>query len=285
MPLALVCAAILTTSIQDNPALYKAEVLKWRQEQEDGLKGEEGWLTVVGLCWLEQGGTPFTYSDSGVLTLPATTKDGSVGIFTRQGDKVSVRVLKPDVVKVGGKSVPQADLDGTSTVTVGTYSMVVIQRGTRVGIRVFDSNSKALQEFKGRRWYAIDPAMKIQAKFVAHDPPRTMPITNVLGDTSPVPNPGYVEFTLGGKTCRLEAEDEGGSLFFNFKDKTSGKSTYPAGRFLYAPKPTDGIVTLDFNRAVNPPCAFTAYATCPLPSSENTLDVEVKAGELTHHPK
>jgi uncharacterized protein (DUF1684 family) len=108
-------------------------------------------------------------------------------------------------------------------------------------------------------------------------------ITNVLGDTTPVPSPGYVTFTIGGKECRLEAQSEASGLFFNFSDTTSGKSTYPAGRFLDAPPPVNGTMTLDFNQATNPPCAWTAYATCPLPPAANHLSVAIRAGELAHH--
>ncbi len=124
----------------------------------------------------------------------------------------------------------------------------------------------------------------MKARYVTHKAGTTIPITNVLGDTAPAPNPGYVEFRFHGQTCRLEAIDEGDTLFFNFQDGTSGKETYPAGRFLNTPLPKDGFVTLDFNRAVNPPCAYTAFATCPLPPKGNVLKVRMTAGEKTHHP-
>jgi uncharacterized protein (DUF1684 family) len=110
-----------------------------------------------------------------------------------------------------------------------------------------------------------------------------LPITNILGDTELSPNPGYVEFKIAGKTHRLEAIDAGDELFFNFKDLTNGAKTYGAGRFLYAKAPKNGQVTLDFNQAVNPPCAYTAFATCPLPPKANYLQVAIEAGELKTH--
>jgi len=119
---------------------------------------------------------------------------------------------------------------------------------------------------------------------VPYDPPKSVGITNVIGDTAPVSIVGFVEFTMDGKTCRLDAQGAGAGLFINFRDLTSGDSTYPAGRFLDTGRPVNGEVELDFNRATNPPCAFTAFATCPLPPRQNYLEVGIPAGEKTHHP-
>jgi len=126
----------------------------------------------------------------------------------------------------------------------------------------------------------------VSARFVRWPAPRTIPIPNVLGQVNDLPSPGYVEFTVGGRPLRLEPvlEEPGAEeLFFIFRDRTAGKETYPAGRFLYAPMPRDGAVVLDFNKAYSPPCAFTAYATCPLPPPQNRLAVRIEAGEKDPH--
>jgi uncharacterized protein (DUF1684 family) len=151
-------------------------------------------------------------------------------------------------------------------------------------LRLWDPNSKARKVFQGSRWFDPDPRFVVKAKYVLNPIGTTIPITNVLGDVEPTPNPGYVEFNFRGAACKLQAIAQGDGLFFNFKDFTSGKETYPAGRFLDADGPKDGFVTLDFNRATNPPCAFTAFATCPLPPAGNLIKYRMTAGEMTHHP-
>jgi uncharacterized protein len=159
----------------------------------------------------------------------------------------------------------------------------VIRRGDRTGIRVKDNDSPERKRFAGLSWYSVDPAWRIRAKFTAWDAPHTIAFTNTIGQKENEPSPGYVTFTKGGREYRLEPTLEDGTLFFVFRDRTSGKTTYGASRFLYAEAAKDGIVYLDFNRAENPPCAFTAYATCPLPPAQNRLDLAVEAGEQKYN--
>ena len=158
----------------------------------------------------------------------------------------------------------------------------MIQRGSRTGIRLKDASSAARRNFAGLHYFPIREAFRIKAKYTPYDQPRKIRIVNVLGDASEDLSPGYVEFDLAGKHCRLEPLLEGNLLFFIFKDKTSGRETYPAGRFLYANLPKAGRVILDFNKAINPPCAFTPFATCPLPPRQNRLGVSIEAGELRY---
>jgi len=164
-------------------------------------------------------------------------------------------------------------------VTLGTLTMLVIKRGTRYAIRLFDTANPARHTFPGLCWYAVNPALAIVADYVPHPSPRTLAIATALGDITPSVNPGAVYFTLDGHACVLEAEDRGSKFFFNFRDLTNGETTYPAGRFLYTDVPVNGKVTLDFNQATNPYCAYTPYATCPLPPPQNRLPVRVEAGE------
>lgn len=272
----------------ESDAEYKAREANWRLASEKALRAEDGWLSVAGLCWLTEGSTPFALDEEGHVALPSKPEE-ALGWFLRSGRSVSVKIASAGSVTVNGKAVETAPLNGSDKVMVGAVTLVVIERGQRIGIRVYDKNSRTRKEFTGQKWFPIDPAYRIRAKFVPYAKPRTITITNVLGDTSPAPDPGYVEFKLRGKTCRLEAQGEpNGPLFFNFTDKTTGASTYGAGRFLDTPKAQDGFVVLDFNEAVNPPCAFTDFATCPLPPKGNALMVEVRAGEKAyreHHNK
>ncbi|MGI8988439.1 MAG: DUF1684 domain-containing protein [Bryobacteraceae bacterium] len=165
---------------------------------------------------------------------------------------------------------------------VGDVEIQVIKRGGRQGVRVRDPNSSARREFSGLGYFPIDERYRVQAKFVPYNPAKQIPITNVLGMTWPEKCPGYAEFALRGTRYRLEPvieDDEPNQLFFIFRDLTSNRESYASGRFLYADFPKDGHVTLDFNKAYNPPCAFTAFATCPLPPHQNRLPVRIEAGE------
>jgi uncharacterized protein (DUF1684 family) len=164
-------------------------------------------------------------------------------------------------------------------ITTGRLRMIVIQRGHRFGIRLWDSDSAVRRNYPGSQWFPVREAFRVTAQFISYPQPKMIPILNVLGDTEPSPSPGYATFELEGKMCRLEPLLEGDHLFFILKDLTSGKETYAAGRFLYTGMPKDGKLIVDFNKAENPPCAFTPYATCPLPPKQNHLPVAVTAGE------
>lgn len=142
-----------------------------------------------------------------------------------------------------------------------------------------DIDSKLRKDFTSRHWFPVKGDYRVTAKFIAYDPPKMIVVPNVLGETSQMPSPGYVEFTLDGHELRLDPVVEDESLFFIFHDETSGHGTYPPGRFLHADFAKDGKVTLDFNKAYNPPCAFTPYATCPLPPKQNRLALRIEAGE------
>jgi uncharacterized protein len=166
-------------------------------------------------------------------------------------------------------------------VTLGSLSLLVIRRGDRYGIRLKDRNSRLRKEFTGLRYFPVNESYRVSARFVADA--RKIPIPNILGQTEDTPSPGYVEFDLEGRKLRLTpVEESPNELFFIFRDLTSGRETYGSGRFLDAPVPKDGRVELDFNKAYNPPCAFTPYATCPLPPKQNRLPVPIAAGELKY---
>jgi uncharacterized protein (DUF1684 family) len=237
---------------------YRVQIEQWRRQREAALTADDGWLTVTGLDWLHAG---------------ANTVNGRVfefheGKVTTQIDG-QTRELRPDT---SGKP---------DVVTSGSLTMFVIARGGKFGIRVKDRNSPLRKEFTGLHYFPPDESYRVTAHMVAN--PRKIPILNVLGQVEDTPSPGYVEFELHGRKLRLtpvlESPDE---LFFIFRDLTAGKETYASGRFLNTAVAKDGMVELDFNKAYNPPCAFTPYATCPLPPKENRLDVRIAAGELKY---
>lgn len=250
------------------PAEYRQTIEQWRAKQEAALKSDSGWLTVAGLTWLKEGRNE--------IELPPGAP--RFGVFELRGGKVTFSPAE------GGAPVEmKPDTSGSPTlITRGAVSVHLIQRGQRTGIRLKDTNSKMRREFTGRRWYPVKEPYRIEAQWVPYSPPKTITIPNILGDKTEEKAPGYASFAFDGKEYRLEPTGEGGSLFFVFRDLTSAKETYGAGRFLTTEAPRDGKVILDFNRAVNPPCAFTPYATCPLPPQQNRLQVRIEAGELRY---
>ncbi len=153
----------------------------------------------------------------------------------------------------------------------------------RYGVRVWDRSSSARTSFTGRRWFPLRASYRIAAAFVAYEPPKPLAVANILGDTESMPSPGYAMFTLDGQECRLDALPDPNGLAFYFRDTTNGETTYPTGRYMKAAPPRGGQVTLDFNKAYSPPCAFTEFATCTLPPPQNRLLLPVAAGEQYEH--
>ena len=271
---------------------YVAEVEQWRAKREERLKADGGWLTVSGLFWLKDGANTLGSAPGNDIVLPASAP-ARLAVVDFTGGKATVRVEPGVRVLSGDKPVTTMELKadtasgGPDVLVHGPLSLQVIERGGRYGIRLKDNQSPRRREFAGLQWYPVNQAHRLTARFVPHAAPKTIPIANVLGQEDQQPSPGYVVFTLGGKELRLdpilEAPDAK-ELFFIFKDKTAGRDTYPAGRYLYTELPKDGVVTLDFNKAYSPPCAFTAFATCPLPPPQNRLTVRIEAGEKKPAP-
>jgi len=248
---------------------FEMDIAAWRRAREAALKADGGWLTVAGLFWLHEGANTFGKDASNDIVLPDGPARG--GTFELQGGKVTV--------KAGGTA-REVTHDSKDAVTVGRLSLFVIRRSDKFGIRLKDPDSEYRRNFRGIEYFPARPEYRVAARFVAE--PRTVAILNVLGQTENYPSPGYAVFRLEGKELRLRPylEEPGDThLFYVFRDQTSGKETYGGGRFLYSDMPRDGQVVLDFNRAYNPPCSFTPYATCPLPSPENRLAIRIEAGE------
>ena len=233
---------------------YLAAIQTWRKQREESLTADDGWLTVSGLHWLEPGNNTVE-GQRFVLSGRQVTLDGAL--------------LKPDVPG-------PADM-----ITRGDLTLFVIARGGRFAIRVRDKQSVLRKQFRGLRWYPVQPEYRVTAKWTPYEKPQPRSIPTVVGIPEEMLAPGVAEFSLHGQTLRLEPVLDGRRLFFIFKDPTAGRTTYPAGRFLYTDPPVSGTVILDFNTAYTPPCGFTPYATCPLPPRVNHLAVVVEAGEMS----
>jgi hypothetical protein len=253
---------------------YEVEIEKWRADREKKLKSDTGWLTVAGLFWLREGDNGVGSAEDNRIRLPSHSSPPRLGVLEHRAGKTIFRYSDKSQAPVTMKP----DSEGSpTTIQSGSVSFWVIKRGPRFGVRMRDRQSAMRRNFSGLNWYPVSPGHRIEARFVSD--PKTLSIPSIIGIPEDAESPGYVEFEINGETVRLRPTLSDDSLFFVFRDGTSGKTTYGASRFLYAGVPNDGRVILDFNKAYNPPCAFTPFATCPLPITENRLKVPIEAGE------
>lgn len=281
--------ALGAVSATNAPDPHQAGVEQWRSQRIERLRDPNGWLTLVGLHWLEAGWQSIGKAASNDIELAVGPERlGRIGIFDGvvkfqpKGD--AGLVVEHADKRMDGKRTTYAlapdSAKQQSVVRTGSANFVVIERSGRMGLRVKDPQAATRTSFTAIDQYPIDAGWKFDAVFVPHPAGKTIDIASVINTIEPMPNPGAVVFRKDGKDFRLEAVDEGdGQLFLIFADRTNGKETYGPGRFLYADKPVGNRTVVDFNRAYNPPCAFNAYSTCPLPPPENRLDLAVTAGE------
>lgn len=284
---------VLATAVVPLPADEFTESLEtWRAERVTRLTAPDGWLSLIGLYWLQSGENSVGSAEDASIRLgtgPAylgtveLTTAGEVLFTAAPGAMASVargtlRNAKTETFELNYKE------GRPSLVSAQSLSFFVIQRGDKLGLRVRDAESERRRNFAGIDYFAADPSWRIEAQWTAFALPREISITNILGQVSPAKVPGKAVFTRDGQTFELlpvaDGPDE--ELFFIIGDATSGEETYAAARFVYAAPPQDGKVILDFNRALNPPCAFTPFATCPLPPKENRLPIRVTAGEKNY---
>lgn len=265
---------------------YTQKIQSWQKERVEGLRKEDGWLTLVGLFWLDEGENRFGSDPGNKVIFPEGKAPAVAGALIREGKKVRVRAEPGARLTSAGKPVTEMDLAADTSgkpkvLDLGTLSFFVIERGDRIGVRIRDKASPALTSFHGLDFYPIRPEWRIQARFEPYDPPKKVAVPNVLGQVTDSDSPGAVVFDWQGKTYRLDtlgSLEKGLSLIF--ADATNGHDTYGAGRFLDLGPLADGKVEVDFNTAYNPPCAYTAFATCPLPPAQNKLTtLQVTAGE------
>ena len=267
-----------------DPAAYAAEIDAWRAGRLERLKGPEGYLNLVGLYWLAEGPTRIGSAADNDIVFPAGAP--SIGTLETSADGVLLVVAEGADVRHEGRRVASLRIDDDTTddpvtATHGSLAWTVILRDGRFALRLRDYAHPAIAAFPPIEFFALDPALRVAARLRPYPEPRTVNVDTTIEGLGYHPqSPGTVVFEIEGVEQELEAYASGDELFFVFADRTSGRETYPAGRFLYAPAPdADGRTVLDFNRAYNPPCAFNAFATCPVASPRNRLRVRIEAGE------
>jgi hypothetical protein len=266
------------------PNDLEAETRAWHQKRIASLTSENGWLSLVGLHWMKEGDNRFGSAPDNDFVFPEGTP-AHIGTLTRKGGKVTLAVQPGVSLTRAGQPFTGGELGDSENdkdvLALGTLRFYVIRRGERLGLRVKDSEAPARKQFHGIPTWPVSAAWRIEARFEPAATPRKMAVPNVLGTVEEMPSPGTLVFKVGEQEYRLDPVQEPGDekFFIIFADQTNRSESYGAGRFLYADPPKDGKVVLDFNRAYNPPCAFSAYATCPLPPPQNRLKLRVEAGE------
>ena len=285
-----VAASCRVAPAADNPAAvdptYQQSFEKWKNELVEDLKQE--WLPLAGLFWLKPGENTFGTDPKNAIVFPKGP--AHAGSFTLQGKSVMVKFAPGANAIIAGKPATRAELQPDTAaeptvVELGNLRLHAIIRGERVGIRLKDLDSDAVRQYHGAQFFPLDLSYRVTATFLPADGKQTVEVPNVLGDVSATPIAGTAVFKLNGQEMRLTdlGGDAASGLFFVFSDSTSKTDTYPGGRFLKTSPVTNGTVVLDFNRAYNPPCAVTPYATCPLAPKENRLSVAIPAGEEYDH--
>ncbi len=271
---------------ESHTSTYESELLAWRKSVDDSLRADDGWLTLIGLYWLHEGENTVGSAADADVPLPADSAPEQLGVIDLRDGELRFRAAAGAPVYVDGEALTEAPLrpdthdDGASLISIGTLRFFVIRRGDQYGVRIRDLNHDMRRTFAGRQWFDINPAYRLKATFTPYAEAQIVGVLNSVGMVVPMTSPGVIEFTLGGHEYQLSAlETDDDSFWLIFKDATNGTLTYGGGRFLIAPRLEDGGVDLDFNRTYLPPCAFTPYATCPLPPRENTLPVAIHAGE------
>src|SRR5689334_14047013 len=280
------CAAALAAVNAAPDAAYTQSFDKWKAGLVESLKQE--WLPLAGLFWLKPGENSFGTDPKSALVFPKGP--AHAGSFTLQGKNVTGTFAAEDSAMVEGKPATTLELqpdtkDNPTVVEIGSLRLYVIVRGDRIGIRLKDIESEAVRQYSGPQFFPLDLSYRVTATWLPSDGKQTVDVPNVLGDVTPTPVAGTAIFKVNGQELRLTdlGGDAAKQLFFVFSDTTSKTNTYPGGRFLKAGPVANGTVVLDFNRAYNPPCAVTPYATCPLAPKENRLPVAITAGEEYDH--
>ena len=296
-PIAIGTALILLTAMPWTAALaatygigacpndYRQCLEEWKAERIAYLKSDQGYLNLAGLFWLRDGANTFGSGPGNDLVFPAAAIP-EMGSFELGEDGVVMKVRPGADVRMNGNPVTRVAMaDDTSeqpgVVTFGSLAWTVIRRDDRFAVRLRDFDHPALHTFPAIGYFPTDEKLRVAATLQRYERPRIIRVATVIEGLDYNPSsPGLLRFDIGGQTFELEAYNAGNEFLLVFGDATSGRETYPAGRFLYASKPgKDGVVILDFNTAQNPPCAFNEFATCPIASPRNRLAIRIPAGE------
>lgn len=273
--------------VQNADPAYLSEANEWHAKRIENLKKENGWLNLAGLYWLKEGENKFGSATNNDIVFPGKAPN-YIGSFILRDSIVTIKIIEGIRVLSDSTEVTemilQNDLSGKLTVlSLESFKWFIIKRGEKYGVRLRDLEAPLLNEFKGIERFPVNKDWRIEAKFVPIDPPMKIFVPNIIGDMEEEIVSGKLVFTIENRELSLFPIDSGNKFFIIFADETNGELTYGAGRFLYIDKPDSlGNVILDFNRSYNPPCAFTKYATCPLPPEQNRLAAKITAGEKSY---
>ncbi|HQF41911.1 MAG TPA: DUF1684 domain-containing protein [Ignavibacteriaceae bacterium] len=291
LAIALTLITLLTGCSQKPEAdpNYVKEINEWDAKRVSRLKADDGWLNLIERFWLKPGENTFGTSKDNDIVIESSKLPEHIGSFLFVDTTVTFKANEGTDVLFNNKPVKEIVLIGDekkdmTVLQIGSVKFNLIIRDTLYGIRFRDLNSDLVKNFKGIERFPIDQSWDIKAKFEEYNPPKEIMVPNVLGQIDKEKSPGAVVFERDGQTYRIDAVDEGGDkLFLIIADQTSGDETYGGGRFMYVNKPdSTGTIDLDFNKAYNPPCVFTKYATCPLPPLQNYLKLRIEAGEKVY---
>jgi hypothetical protein len=300
LKLALLSLVLFSLAAAAQDGTWQKEIFAWREAHKLELLKPDGWLSLAGLEWLQPGDNSLG-SDADNKIRIAAGNPAHIAVIHLEGDTVTLNPpsegFPKDLLVAGSPAKPQVlraepNQDKLSPhLTIGALNMYVIRRETQFALRIKDSHSAGITGFHGLKWYPPDSAYRATAKWIPYVPPKTITLATLVGTNYDQPVPGAAEFTLAGKTFRLEPvlEDPAvAKLFFILRDTTSTTTTYGACRFLYTGFPANGLdksgeLVLDFNRLENPPCAYTQFSTCPLPPPGNRLPIALPVGEKRYH--
>lgn len=281
----LIFALFVSANAQSS---YKNEISKWRSEHETVLKGENSWFSLAGLFWLKDGVNTIGVGSNYDIQLTENFKGGKFGEILFENGVATLKVEKGVEAVNEGKQISEIILvsdekQKQTIIQTGSQTFYLIKREDKFGIRLKDKNNKARLDFKNLHWFPLNEKYKVVATFEPFSEPKEILVPNTVGSGYRMKSEGILKFKLLGKNYSLQPGEENGRFFIIFRDLTSKNETYSVGRFLYAEKSKDNKVILDFNKAENPPCAYTTFATCPIPPQQNRLRLAIKAGEKRYH--
>ena len=287
------CLVVVATAQTISDSVWRQNLATWRAQYDKQISAPDGWLTLAGLEWLKPGFNSIGASSDNSISIKVQAPDhiGSITVNGKIVQLLSPNGGFPGGLTTDGKPAREGNLNTSNehptVIAWRGLELVVLLRGDRFVLRIKDANAPTRTNFHGLHWYPPDPAYRVQARWIPYKPPQIEKIATVIGTTIDMTAPGVAEFLLKGKVYLLEPVLEGDDkshLFFVLRDETSQTTTYQAGRFLRTGLPDRGLahpghLTIDFNQLYNPPCAYTPYATCPLPPEKNRLPVAIEAGE------
>jgi len=287
---ALIFLCLICLHPQENVDKWITEEAAWRAGRDREMRSEESWLTIAGLFWLDEGENTLGASSLNRIELPPGSAPLLGGKFIRKGEKITVETASGVVLFYGGKQVVRMELragDSTSpdTLALGDLRMWVIRRGDRFAVRLRDLNAPAFKNYLGLEYFPPSETYRVEAVFAPYSAPKNIAVEAKIVKRSELISPGTVKFSWAGKEYEFIAfdDEERGTYFLVFGDGTNGEETYDGGRFLDFKVDTGNQTVLNFNRAYNPPCAFTTFATCPLPPAQNRFPFRLEVGEKKYN--